>query len=74
LLNALAMSDPQGHLTSELGDKSIYQCGFANAGLTRDEPQVALALEGLGEPLVQHGDFGLPRHEMRHGRRGTLER
>ena len=70
LLNALAMPEPQGRLASELGDKGIHQRGFANAGLARDEPQVALTLEGFGEPLVQGGDFGLPRHQMRCGRRG----
>ena len=68
------MPEPQGRLVSKLGDKGVHQRRFANAGFTRNESQVALALESLGEPLVQRSDFGLPRHEMRHGRRGTLER
>ena len=75
LLNALALPEPQRPLASALGHKAIDQRGFADASLPREEAQVALALEGFGAPLMQDGEFSLPRHQTRrwgrhgHGRR-----
>ena len=65
LLNALAMPEPQRPLASTLGHKGIDQRRFTDASLPREEAQVALALEGFGVPLMQGGEFGLPRHQTR---------